>query len=288
MKAAFVEWEAIRAARGARASAVPGVAPGLYVCGSLAGLAQPCVAIVGTRAASRTGQSLTCRVAAELARAGVSIISGLALGIDGAAHEGALDGGGRTIGILGGGHARFFPQRNRALAERMLQSGGAVCSPYERDRAAMPHQFLERNGIVAALSDAVVVVEAPSRSGALNTATWAAGRIPVLVFPGDVDRRNVAGCLALIRDGATLVRDANDILQEVRVEMPSDTPLELHFEARDPVQQAILTALETEPLTDDQLIDCIGCNASTVFVALTELELVGAIQRLDGGTFAQR
>ena len=287
METAYVGWEEIRAARGPQSEGIPNAAPGLHVCGSLQGLHGPCVAVVGTRAASRSGQSLTRRVAAQLAGAGVCIISGLALGIDTAAHEGALDAGGRTIGILGGGHGCFFPRRNRALAERMLQAGGAVCSPYARDCPSMPHQFLERNAVVAALADAVVVVEAPSRSGALNTAAWGAGRVPVLAFPGDVDRRNVAGCLALIRDGATLARDAADVLQELRLEAPSSKALQLQFKTSDSLQCDVLRALDTEPLTDDQLIEDLGCDASALLAALTALELAGAIERRDG-IFARR
>ena len=144
----------------------------------------------------------------ELGRAGCCIISGLALGIDAAAHEGALSANAPTVGVLGGGHRHFFPPRNAGLAGRMLAGGGAVLSPFPPDQAAYPGQFLARNGVVAALADAVLVVEAPARSGALNTASWAAGRVPVLAVPGDVDRKHVAGCLALIRDGATLARSA--------------------------------------------------------------------------------
>ncbi|GAC1306011.1 MAG: hypothetical protein NVSMB19_17830 [Vulcanimicrobiaceae bacterium] len=106
--------------------------------------------------------------------AGLCVISGLALGIDGAAHAGALAGNGPTIGVLGGGHRQFFPKRNRELAERMLAADGGVLSPYAPDEPARPGQFLQRNGVVAALADAVVIVEAATRSGALNTARWAA------------------------------------------------------------------------------------------------------------------
>ena len=285
----YVAWEDVRRACGARAAGMPPAAPGLFVCGSLEGLGRPCVAIVGTRAASRAGQSLTQQVASQLSRAGACIISGLALGIDAAAHEGALFGGGPTIGILGGGHDRFFPPRNRSLANRMLEAEGAVCSPYERERPALPFQFLERNSVVAALADALVVVEAPSRSGALNTAAWAAGRIPVLVFPGDVDRRSVSGCLALIRDGATLVRDAADILAELRLEAQAQPLLPLQqFEPSDPVEEQLLGALQSEPLSSDQLIAQTGCSAPAVLAAVSRMELGGIIERRDGGTFALR
>ncbi|MBV9971851.1 MAG: DNA-processing protein DprA [Candidatus Eremiobacteraeota bacterium] len=290
MEVRYVGWPEIRACRKEGSPGIPDAAEGLYVSGSLEGLERSCVAIVGTRAASRNGQSLTHRIAADLARAGVCVISGLALGIDGAAHAGALEAGGPTIGILGSGHRCFFPRRNHGLGEQMIAAGGAVCSPYSPDRPALPHQFIERNAVVAALADAVVVVEAPSRSGALNTAAWAAGRIPVLVFPGDVDRTKVAGCLALIRDGATLVRNSRDILEELRLPASReqlDLPLAAH-EVHDPMQRAILVALSDDVLSEDELIEHLKCKAAALLAALTELELTGAIERRDAGRFARR
>jgi DNA processing protein len=189
---------------------------GLYTAGELGGLAAPTVAIVGTRAPSEAGRRLAYRLAADLGAAGVCVISGLAVGIDSAAHEGSRAAGAPTIGVLGGGHDHFFPARNRELAARIVAGGGAVVSPYAPDVPARPYQFLARNGVVAALADAVVVVEAAERSGALNTASWAADRaLPVMAVPGDVDRPKVAGCLALIRDGAVLVRHAADVLAEM-------------------------------------------------------------------------
>jgi DNA processing protein len=186
---------------------------GLWVAGSLDGLRAPCVAIVGTRAPSDGGRRRARQLAEQLARRGVCVVSGLALGIDGAAHEGALLAHAPTIGVLGGGHDHFFPPRHRELAARIVASGGAVVSPFSPDVIPRPWQFLARNGIIAALADAVVVVEAAARSGALNTAGHAADRgIPVLAMPGDVDRPKAAGCNALIRDGATLARDAEDVL----------------------------------------------------------------------------
>ena len=187
--------------------------PGLWVAGELDGLRAPCVAVVGTRVPSDAGFRRARQLGEALARRGVCVISGLALGVDGAAHEGALAAGAPTIGVLGGGHEHFFPPRNRELGARIVAGGGAVVSPFEPENHPEPWQFLARNAVIAALADAVVVVEAAARSGALNTAGHAAERgIPVLAFPGDVDRPKAAGCNALIRDGATLVRDADDIL----------------------------------------------------------------------------
>ncbi|MGC1335111.1 MAG: DNA-processing protein DprA, partial [Candidatus Cybelea sp.] len=203
--------------------------------------------------------------------------SGLALGIDAAAHEGALEAGAPTVGILGSGHHSFFPLRNRGLAERILATGGGVLSPYPPDQQAMPWQFLERNGVVAALSDAVLVVEAPARSGALNTASWAAGRIPVLAVPGDVDRKHVAGCLALIRDGATLARAPSDVLEALgRLNLAAEAlPT---YVPHDAASASVLLALEHGPLDFDRIVAESGISAPAALAALSWLELEGAVE----------
>lgn len=252
-------------------------AAGLWTAGDPACLARSCVAIVGTRAATGYGRRIARELAAHLGAAGCCIVSGLALGIDAAAHEGALDAGAPTAGVLGSGHARFFPERNRALAQRLVAAGGTVLSPFEPDRPALPHQFLARNGIVAALADALVVVEAPARSGALNTASWAAGRIPVLAIPGDVDRRHVAGCHALIRDGAILARNAEDVLEALGLTKPPPLPLARADDGDDPLARALLDALDRGPAGIDDLVAQSGSGAAAVMAALTMLELRGAI-----------
>ena len=259
----------------------PGCWAGLYVAGSLAGLAATTVGIVGSRAPSPAGKQLAHRLGTELAEAGLCVISGLALGIDAAAHAGALAAGAPTIGVLGGGHRRFFPRRNRDLALRMIESGGGVLSPYPPDHAAFPSQFLERNGLVAALCDALVVVEAAQRSGALNTAAWAAeSGIPVLAFPGDVDRPKVAGCLALIRDGATLVRNGDDVLAA----LPAHCRPRKRSRARraaspqmPPLNAALLRFLGDGGQHVDRLIEATDAPAHEVMAALGELELDGWI-----------
>jgi DNA processing protein len=235
------------------------------------------VAIVGTRAATPYGRRLAHRFAAELGRSGCCIVSGLALGIDAAAHEGALEAGAPTIGILGSGHHCFFPHRNRGLAERILAAGGAVLSPYPPDQKALPWQFLERNGVVASLSDAVLVVEAPARSGALNTASWAAGRVPVLAVPGDVDRKHVAGCLALIRDGATLARAPSDVLEALgRLNIAAEAlPA---YVPHDAASASVLLALECGPLDFDRIVAESGISAPAALAALAWLELEGAVE----------
>ena len=268
---------------------------GLYVTGALDALAAPVVAIVGTRAATPQGRERARTMAHDLARRGVCVISGLALGIDGAAHEGALAAGAPTIGVLGGGHDAFFPRRHRDLGARMIAAGGAVASPYPPDWPARPGQFLARNAIVAALADAIVVIEAGARSGALNTATWGAEfNVPVLALPGDVDRPKSAGCLALIRDGALLVRDADDVLAA----LPSGACIDWEaapacapaaaIDPLTPLQRALVGALADGELALDALVARSGAGPGAVGAALLLLELHGQIEARGGTRFALR
>lgn len=269
----------------ARGRSLEAAAPGLWSCGSLEGLARPCVAIVGTRAATPYGLRIARQFAASLGQAGCCIISGLALGIDASAHEGALQVQAPTIGVLGGGHRHFFPRRNRPLAARILAGGGAILSPYPPDQPAMPAQFLQRNGIVAALADAVLVVEAPSRSGALNTAGWAAGRIPVLAVPGDVDRKHIQGCLALIRDGAVLARHPGDVLEMIG--QPALFTPDAISRPRDDVTAKLLAALDGGALALDDLVAACSIDAPAALAALTLLELEGAVESCGSSTYAR-
>ncbi|HYZ17633.1 MAG TPA: DNA-processing protein DprA [Candidatus Acidoferrum sp.] len=258
---------------------------GLWVAGELDGLRAPCVAIVGTRAPSDDGRRRARRFAEVLARAGVCIISGLALGIDGAAHEGALASGGPTIGVLGGGHDHFFPPRHRELAGRIAAGGGAVVSPFAPQNVPQPWQFLARNAVIAALADAVVVIEAAARSGALNTAGHAADRgVPVLAVPGDVDRPKAAGCNALIRDGATLVRDADDVLAALPGFAALPIPVRRAAAFDDPPEvRAVVAALAETPRDPGTLADVLGLPPAVLFPLLTELELAGRIVAGDEG-----
>ena len=256
---------------------------GLWVAGALDGLLAPCIAVVGARAPSDAGRRRARALGEELARRGVCVVSGLALGVDGAAHEGALAAGAPTIGVLGGGHDHFFPPRHRELGARITLSGGAVVSPYAPEVVPQPWQFLARNGVIAALADAVVVVEAAARSGALNTAGHAADRgTAVLAFPGDVDRPKAAGCNALIRDGAILVRDADDVLaalprslaparraaRDESARVDSDAPPEV---------RRILAALRGGACDPGALADRLELAPAELFPLLTELEVAGRI-----------
>lgn len=277
----FIERAVFDALRDPRPT--PGTWTGLWARGSLEGLRRPTVAIVGTRAATPYGKRLAGQFAQALGRAGCCVLSGLALGIDAAAHLGALAAGAPTIGVLGAGHRRFFPPRNAGLAARMLSEGGAVLSPFAPDEHAWPSQFLERNGVVAGLADAVVVIEAPARSGALNTAGWAAGTIPVLAVPGDVDRPHVAGCHALIRDGATLARNPDDVLEAVGLvrgggKAPASLPA-------DPLQQSILEYLAGGDADVDAMVAATGAQTAELIAALSILEIHGAIEGTGAGRY---
>ncbi len=279
---------------------------GLWVAGTLDGLYAPCVAVVGTRAPSDDGRRRARRLGEALGRAGVCVVSGLAVGIDGAAHDGALAAGAPTIGVLGGGHAHFFPPRNRELGSRIVAAAGAVVSPFAPDVVPQPWQFLARNAVIAALADAVVVVEAAARSGALNTAGHGAERgIPVLAFPGDVERPKAAGCNALIRDGATLVRDADDVLAALpgflaeqvdrrRRSAKSESPVQrADGIAQDRMRRGpagdsdavrtVLAAVRQRACDAAALADRLALGPAEVSAALTELELAGRIVRGSDG-----
>jgi DNA processing protein len=251
---------------------------GLWTVGSLAELAAPTVAVVGSRAPSDLGVRIAHEIGAGLAAAGVCVLSGLAIGIDAAAHRGALAGGGATIGILGGGHRCFFPRRNRDLAAAMIAAGGAVLSPFPPDHPAHPPQFLQRNGIVAQLADAVVVVEAAARSGALNTAHWASDLSrEVMAVPGDVDRPKVAGCLALLRDGATLVRNAADVLAAIGLDDATAAPKPAPRLPANPVERQIVVALDDGPHHAESLASALDIAPAALWQALFALETAGRI-----------
>ena len=205
-------------------AAIPDPPPLLYLRGRLAPVDRNAVAIVGSRACSSYGLRIAERLAAGLARAGWTVISGLARGIDGAAHRGALEAGGRTIAVLAGGLSSIYPPEHADLAEQVAASG-ALVTETPMTMAPQAGMFPARNRIISGMSRAVVVVEANVRSGALITVNHAAeqGR-EVFAVPGPVDSPASAGCLELIRKGARLVRTADDILEDLRGLAPLAEP----------------------------------------------------------------
>jgi len=189
--------------------------PGIWYVRGTWPLPAVAVAIVGSRAATAYGLGVARRLAADLAAQGIAIVSGLAHGIDAAAHAGALEAGGVTLAVLPGGVDRVVPRAHEVLAMRVLERG-ALGSERPHGEPAYRGRFLERNRLIAALGRATVVVEAARRSGALSTAA-AARRLgrPVLAVPGDVDRETSRGCLALLRDGARVCERADDVLRAI-------------------------------------------------------------------------
>ena len=256
----------------------------LYVRGPLplaGACAEPAVAMVGARAPSAAGERFARTLARELAEAGVTVISGLALGIDAAAHTGALDGAGRTIAVLGCGIDRDYPRRNAALARRIAASG-AIVSEWGPGVEPAPWRFPVRNRIVAALAQATVVIEATRRSGALITAdhALAIGR-DVLAVPGAPWLELAGGTLALLRAGAAPVGTTGDVLDALGVQ------IELEPARREPpagVAGTLWAELRRRPRTRDGLALATGIAAEVASGALAELELDGLIAEERDGT----
>ena len=236
------------------------------------------VAIVGSRAATAYGLEMAWQLSADLARAGVTVVSGMARGIDQAAHEGTLAAGGTTVAVLAAEPETAYPPLSHDLHARILAQG-AVCSPFPRGTAPRPSLFLTRNRVVAGLSLGVVVVEAGPRSGAHTTAKWARrwGRF-VAAVPGDVTRENSLGTLALLRRGATPVGDAGHVLAEIdRQALGAGDPRSRLLEAIGPLGQ-----------TPDALARKAGLSEPDARAQLVLLELSGAIERRPGGRYARR
>jgi len=201
----------------------PGAPLALYVTGDVRALSKPMIAIVGTRRATQYGHDMASRLSYDLCKAGWCVVSGLALGIDGEAHRGALQAEGVTVGVIGSGLDCFYPEENRELAREMAKKGGAVVSEFPFGHPPSQESFPIRNHVVAALARGVVAVEAPLKSGTLITTSIAAdlGRT-VMAVPGRVDNRMSAGCLHLIREGAVLVRNADDVLEALSELIPRE------------------------------------------------------------------
>ena len=247
----------------------------LWVRGDLSIWLKPAIAVVGARAASRNGLAMAAAIAGDLARAGVVVVSGLARGIDSAAHAGALAAGGLTVAVLGTGIDVVYPAEHRELSERIAQSGLLVT---EFSPGAPPEvfHFPRRNRIISGLSRAVVVIEAAERSGSLITARLAAdqGR-DVMVVPGPVLGGRNRGAHALIRDGAKLVESAVDILQELG--------LDQSLARRSPEGEGG----ELVEFTVDDIAKQLKLGPGEALARLLEWELTGEIQRIGSGRFVR-
>jgi DNA processing protein len=268
----------------------PGV---LFVRGALKPNDALAVGIVGTRHGTQYGLRQAERLAGGLARAGLTIISGLARGIDAAAHRGALSAGGRTIAVLASGVMNIYPPEHDKLAEEVA-AHGALLSESPPHSEPLAGTFPQRNRLISGLSLGVIVVEAPERSGALITARHAMeqGR-EVFAVPGNVDSRASRGCHQLIRDGAKLVESADDVLEELGplVEAaPRDDGQVIHHPAElllNELEQQVLAAIGSEATSIDGIVAQSGLPVSQVLSTLSVLEMRRLIRRLSGTTAAR-
>jgi DNA processing protein len=265
--------------------------PGLlFVRGTLTPADALGIGIVGTRHATAYGLRQAQRLAASLARAGLAIISGLARGIDAAAHRGALEAGGRTLGILASGVMNIYPPEHNELAV-LVAANGALISEQPPRSAPLSGTFPQRNRIISGMSLGVIVIEAAERSGALITARHAMeqGR-DVFAVPGNVDSRASRGCHRLLRDGATLVESADDVLEQLGplVEAAaSEDGREIHHPAElllNDMEQKVLDGIRGEATTIDELVILSGLPVPQVLATLSVLEMRHLIRRLSGTT----
>jgi len=288
---------------------VPEAPESLYVRGALAREDALAVAVVGSRLATEYGVGVAEGLGAALAARGITVVSGLARGIDSAAHRGALRVGGRTIAVLGSGADVIYPPENRRLAAR-IEAGGAVVSQFAPGTPPLAHHFPLRNRVIAGLSLGVVVVEAAERSGALITARLAAefGR-EVMAVPGPVTSPASRGAHALIRDGAALVERGEDVIAELparwrecvrpvvrhdervapgrRDHLAHDQHVGGHAGDADDGEAAVLDVVGDEPMTMDDVIERSGLASGRVAALLLALELEGCVRQIEGKRFVR-
>lgn len=264
---------------------------GFFVIGELPDEKNPAIAIIGSRTCSRYGLDITARFSSELAAGGVSIISGLAMGIDGASHEAALQSGGKTVGILGNGIGSIYPKENSLLYEKMIHKG-AVISEYFVGCRSLPNHFPERNRLIAGMSDGVLVVEARKKSGTMITVghCLAQGK-DVYVIPGRIDDPLSEGCLELIKNGAMLVTNPKDIAFSLKDKFPEhityyiDDNSQYSFEAPDvkksdlnEEEKIIYKLLDSTPKHFDELMLASGKNYFELLEILDSLQEKGSVK----------
>jgi DNA processing protein len=257
----------------------------LYVQGDVALLSASGIGVVGSRHPTPQGKDNALSFSTHLSQAGWTIVSGMALGIDGAAHEGGLAGSGRTIAVVGTGLDRVYPRRHLELARRIAQHG-AIVSEYSIGTPPLPPNFPMRNRIIAGLTRGTLVIEAALQSGSLITARLAseAGR-EVFAIPGSIHSPQSRGCHALLKQGAKLVESAMDVLEEFPAKAaPSHPRPAEEFEAPS-TADPLLDALGFDPVSLDALIARTGWPAPELSARLLELELMGDVARLPGQLF---
>ena len=261
------------------AECIDDLADTLYCIGNLPETRRPTVAIVGTRKPTAYGREVTARIASDLAKRGVVIVSGMALGVDAIAHQAALDAGGTTIAVLANGLHRYYPSTNTQLGKRIVASGGAVLSEYEPGVEPRDFQFLERNRIVSGLADVVIITEAAARSGTLNTAAHALTQGKDLyVVPGNITSPMSAGCNLLLAQGAAPLVD----IEELLVKLLPDYQVPAHAipKGSTPLEQRIIDHIASGLRDGDAILAKLDVSATEFSTALTMLEISGSVRSL--------
>lgn len=259
----------------------------LFYIGKLPETRRPSVAIVGTRKPTAYGREVTTRLATDLAKRGIVIISGLALGVDAIAHRAVLDIGGTTIAVQANGLSRLTPTTNRQLGEDIEAHGGAIISEYEPNEPPYQARFLERNRIVSGLSDAVLITEASARSGTLNTAGHALEQgKEVFVVPGNITSPLSAGCNQLLKQGATPVTSAEDIIEIIAPELLE--PQSRLALGDNQLQTAIIEHLQAGVRDGDELQTKVAASSSEFATELTMLEINGLVRSLGANQWTLR
>jgi DNA processing protein len=261
---------------------IPDAPVALFLRGSPHALAAPInVAIVGSRRASAHGCQFARALAADMGRVGFGVISGMAIGIDGAAHRGAIDVSAITVAVVGGGHQHTYPARHRSLASEIVNVGGAIVSEYPPTIGPRSSHFPERNRIISGLAAGVVVVEARTNSGSLITARMALeqGR-EVMAVPGAVHEGAHGGCHRLLREGAALVEDATDVLRAFGLSAPLPAR---QSDPTEPLHAKVLAAMRGTVATIDGLMETLQIPVEQLLGALVALEMDGFVESCRGG-----
>ena len=277
-------------------AAIPGCPAALFVRGDPAVLSRPQLAVVGSRLATCAGRETAFEFAARLAAAGLAITSGLAVGIDAAAHRGALSAQGATIAVCGTGLDRVYPDEHFALADEIAASG-ALVSEFPTGTPPLAHHFPRRNRLMSGLARGVLVIEAAARSGSLITARLAGeqGR-DVMAIPGSIHNALARGCHRLIKDGAALVETVEDVLETLGLMVlatPANSGAEPHDQKENPDgrldsgAEILLNALGFGPTDLDRLVERTGLAAQSVISKLQLLELEGRVESLAGGRYSR-
>jgi DNA processing protein len=252
----------------------------LFIKGELPNPRPPVVAIIGTRRPSAYGREVTYKLAADLARSGVVVISGLAMGIDTIAHTAALEAGGKTIAVLAQGLQSIYPTSNKGLSERIAKNG-ALITEYDLGVEAMKYHFLARNRLVSGLADAVIVTEAANRSGTFSTVAHAIEQNKeVFAVPGPITSLLSAGPNRLLQEGARVALSAQDILQVIAPDLVSGQKKFVF--GNTPAEAQIIKLIEQGIRDGDALLEKSGIQASDFLQALTMMELNGTIRALGG------